>query len=225
MAAFAPSFFTFESVKAFQKAGNGAGLFAEKRDSVFAKSGNPVARRNRTFKCLKCKDTERFFGSSARLTLHLKLHGRPPAVRDTAARDKRVASVGAFVCGKCNDGFDSQDGLVTHIFRYHTDHRGRRIMRDGEEPMFSVAHRCDEPGCGMTFGTAGILNRHRATHSDDRGHKCAKCGMGFALKDGLDRHVHSVHSEVRHTCGCGKSYNRKDNYKRHKRECPQAERV
>ncbi|OAA53476.1 zinc finger protein 2 [Niveomyces insectorum RCEF 264] len=82
---------------------------------------------------------------------------------------------------------------------------------------------CDE--CGRAFDQIHKLNHHKRYH--DRPHECtvANCGMRFGTKTHLDRHVNDKHSKSRkYHCteeGCpysvpgGKSFPRKDNWRRH----------
>lgn len=84
-------------------------------------------------------------------------------------------------------------------------------------------HTCEE--CGRVFDQVHKLNHHKRYH--ERPHECvvANCGMRFGTKTHLDRHVNDKHSKSRkYHCtedGCpyslpgGKSFPRKDNWRRH----------
>ncbi|EPE04525.1 zinc finger protein 2 [Ophiostoma piceae UAMH 11346] len=84
-------------------------------------------------------------------------------------------------------------------------------------------HTCEE--CGRVFDQVHKLNHHKRYH--ERPHECAVvgCGKRFGTKTHLDRHVNDKHSKSRkYHCtedGCpyslpgGKSFPRKDNWRRH----------
>ncbi|EFX01632.1 zinc finger protein 2 [Grosmannia clavigera kw1407] len=85
------------------------------------------------------------------------------------------------------------------------------------------AFKCEE--CGRMFDQVHKLNHHKRYH--ERPHECVVtgCGKRFGTKTHLDRHINDKHSKSRkYHCteeGCpysvpgGKSFPRKDNWRRH----------
>ena len=55
--------------------------------------------------------------------------------------------------------------------------------------------------------------------------QCTKCYREFCKKKNLLRHMRTVHGEPQkeeHRCNCGKTFGRKDNLSKHKKNCKQA---
>ena len=81
--------------------------------------------------------------------------------------------------------------------------------------------KCQEPGCGRSFGNKHTLIGHAAVHSKKRPFECEKCGMKFKLASQLYNHKQKVHAKViNYKCeweGCGKGFYYKTNLTVHTR--------
>lgn len=56
--------------------------------------------------------------------------------------------------------------------------------------------------CGCSFSRKDGLYRHmRTVHAESKKYKCAECELSFSRKDTMDRHVNDVHKQIRN-CIC-----------------------
>ncbi|KAH7394311.1 hypothetical protein BKA66DRAFT_411035 [Pyrenochaeta sp. MPI-SDFR-AT-0127] len=85
------------------------------------------------------------------------------------------------------------------------------------------------PDCNLKFRTAGLRRNHHNRKHNLR-YTCVVCTVPFGLRADLERHEHTVHSDLfrserRFWCtvpGCAipkKEFNRKDNFDRHVERC------
>lgn len=95
-------------------------------------------------------------------------------------------------------------------------------MPDGSPSPKPTSFACDI--CGSKFDQVHKLNHHKRYH--ERPHQCHQCEKRFGTKTHLDRHINDKHNKTRkYHCtvsGCayskqggGKSFPRKDNWRRH----------
>ncbi|KAJ9155461.1 Serendipity locus protein H-1 [Pleurostoma richardsiae] len=92
------------------------------------------------------------------------------------------------------------------------------LSQDGASPR---SYRCKE--CGRSFDQVHKLNHHKRYH--ERPHECPHCEKRFGTKTHLDRHINDKHMKTKKyhctvaTCAYskqgGKSFPRKDNWRRH----------
>ena len=71
--------------------------------------------------------------------------------------------------------------------------------------------------CGKGFTQKVSLQRHQASHSDERKHKCTLCPEGrfFKTKNDLSGHM-NYHYEPKHECKlCGKKFHRSSDLNTH----------
>jgi hypothetical protein len=47
--------------------------------------------------------------------------------------------------------------------------------------------------CDKRFTSKHFLQRHYASHTDDRSHLCEICGRGYKYRKGLNRHYKKIH--------------------------------
>lgn len=88
---------------------------------------------------------------------------------------------------------------------------------DLDELQEPITFECPVDGCGKVFDRKGTLNRHMASHSEERNFKCDVCDKAFKLKGELVRHYKS-HTSKQFECthpGCGKKFSFECNLERH----------
>lgn len=77
------------------------------------------------------------------------------------------------------------------------------------------AHRCSIAGCDQSFATnVELLSHLRVFHARS---VCVEdgCNRVFASRDGLSKHVQSVHKGIRYSCECGQEWSYPSNYYQH----------
>lgn len=86
-----------------------------------------------------------------------------------------------------------------------------RLKRNRPKNTCILMNTC--PICKRKFRQ---LKKHMLSHSGERPHSCAYCGMAFSQKSNLNRHISCKHIEnVVLCCYCGKHFKRKDKRKDH----------
>lgn len=81
--------------------------------------------------------------------------------------------------------------------------------------IMEKAHRCSIAGCDQSFATiVELLSHLRAFHARS---VCVEdgCNRVFTTRDGLCKHVQSVHKGVRYSCECGQEWSYSSNYYQH----------
>ena len=80
-------------------------------------------------------------------------------------------------------------------------------------------HKCDYPGCSLTFVTQQQRDVHRKKHTGEKPFECTVCGKAFAYRDLLKSHMRSgVHGEAdkKFTCTiCGEGFSDSSNRTKH----------
>lgn len=80
-------------------------------------------------------------------------------------------------------------------------------------------HKCDYPGCSLTFVTQQQRDVHRKKHTGEKPFECTVCGKAFAYRDLLKSHMRSgVHGEAdkKFTCAiCGEGFSDSSNRTKH----------
>lgn len=122
-------------------------------------------------KNLKCpwENCEKAFNRQARLKEHIRSH-----------TNERPFKCSYFPCTK---SFLRDSHLKHHVKSQH------QKIRD---------HKCDYEGCDKSFTTATRLRRHVDTHEGQK-FQCqyADCGQEFRKQGTLDRHILSVHHNIK----------------------------
>lgn len=85
-----------------------------------------------------------------------------------------------YICSQCSFAFRSKGDMAKHD---RSVHQGIR------------KHTC--PQCGSRFAEKGNLTKHMKRHEGIREHFCTHpgCSKTFVLRDGLIRHLKSVHGK------------------------------
>lgn len=80
-------------------------------------------------------------------------------------------------------------------------------------------HKCDYPGCNLTFVTQQQRDVHRKKHTGEKPFECTVCGKAFAYRDLLKSHMRSgVHGEAdkKFSCTiCGEGFSDSSNRTKH----------
>lgn len=99
---------------------------------------------------------------------------RRPPTHPSQSSDRK------FVCPSCSFAFRSKGDMAKHD---RSVHQGIK------------KHVC--PQCGARFAEKGNLTKHMKRHEGIREHHCTfpGCTKTFVLKDGLSRHLKSVHGK------------------------------
>ena len=141
------------------------------------------------FVCCQC---EKCFTSKEKLSQHEKDHGNPL----TSSKRKHL-------CAHCPKTFPSPASRALHE-RSHT----------GEKPF-----KCTL--CELSFAAKGNLTSHTKSHDNKKEFACSTCCKRFNTKRDLKTHEKHTHSDVKaYVCqGCGESYKRPMNLRRHRRTC------
>lgn len=111
-----------------------------------------------------------------------------------------------FLCAVCGYEVNDKNLLASHV----------KAHKHGPYKRY-VCNRCDIP-----FSTVGWLAGHAKTHmrirdvlQADTGYSCVHCGTRFSRPSELSRHMR-LHKSSLYSCECGKSFQRFDNYTRHR---------
>jgi hypothetical protein len=108
------------------------------------------------------------------------------------------------MCKYCEQAFTKKGILKTHI----------RAVHFKEKP-----HTCTI--CSKSFTCKHSLQRHMATHSSDKPHKCSYsgCNAAYTLKENLHRHVKTVHKNLKYKCKyCEAEFTRERTKAKHERK-------
>ena len=116
-------------------------------------------------------------------------------------------------CKVCDSTFSSKGTLVVHLRAHH----------DGEEDFLV----CGFQGCTFKCRSKNMLNKHKLLcHKGERTYICVKCCKPFAKNKDLLQHKARMHRGLAFKCpgeegssGCGKSFKRKEDIKRHMKVC------
>ncbi|KAJ8901360.1 hypothetical protein NDN08_007206 [Rhodosorus marinus] len=102
----------------------------------------------------------------------------------------------------CEMPFSSTYQLGQHMRSAHNQKR-----------EFSCRH------CKRTFTQSGHRNEHERREHLGEGLACELCGKKFGVKSRMERHVRSVHENIRsHECGvCGSKFKQKSHLQKHER--------
>ncbi|KAJ4386482.1 hypothetical protein N0V93_009379 [Gnomoniopsis smithogilvyi] len=115
----------------------------------------------------------------------------------------------------------SYNGTDYHLGAVPGGHSRNSSQGENSSPK-PTSFACEE--CGSRFDQVHKLNHHKRYH--ERPHQCSLCDKRFGTKTHLDRHVNDKHNKTRKyhctVAGCayakqggGKSFPRKDNWRRH----------
>eukprot|EP00188_Purpureofilum_apyrenoidigerum_P001117 Plantae.Rhodophyta-Purpureofilum_apyrenoidigerum.ctg15771.p1 GENE.Plantae.Rhodophyta-Purpureofilum_apyrenoidigerum.ctg15771~~Plantae.Rhodophyta-Purpureofilum_apyrenoidigerum.ctg15771.p1 ORF type:complete len:400 (+),score=52.71 Plantae.Rhodophyta-Purpureofilum_apyrenoidigerum.ctg15771:485-1684(+) len=112
----------------------------------------------------------------------------------------RSSATTQYGCDCCTSVFKTSYDLKRHITSVHDKKR---------------QHLCRI--CKRGFSQSGHRNEHERLVHSGLGHPCNICGNRFGVHSKLQRHIRSVHENVRtHQCGlCGKMFKEKNHLKKH----------
>merc|ERR1712179_626686 len=128
-------------------------------------------------------------------------------------------------CGKRFEEYDNQK-----VFTSSVDKDYNTVAKVGEgtnnELNQQVNEMIEKNGdvwtckiCGKTATTRDITNlrRHAETHIEGMSHACHICNKTFSNRQGINKHVYRIHSELFYCDICGKTEMNKKAYWNHKR--------
>mmetsp|Transcript_5260 Transcript_5260/g.15716 ORF Transcript_5260/g.15716 Transcript_5260/m.15716 type:complete len:402 (+) Transcript_5260:115-1320(+) len=114
--------------------------------------------------------------------------------------DGRSSTSSHYGCELCESSFKSSYDLKRHVESVHDKKR---------------QHQCRF--CKRRFSQSGHRNEHERLFHSGVGHQCNLCGNSFGVRSKLQRHIRSVHENIRtHQCDlCGKMFKEKNHLKKH----------
>ena len=129
--------------------------------------------------------------------------------------------VGKPKCEECHTIFKSSEDFKRHINNYHLTGKKfvhqYRLVRMKNKVYKITMFKCD--ACEEEFTAKRNLKRHVESDHFLESHDCQDCGKHFSRRDALKRHIEAVHSrtsEVFKCDLCEATFNRENNYQRHK---------
>ncbi len=189
-------------------------LYLEKHFHIHRRVASANAPPKR-FQCLYCTYSSDY---KALLEDHVRIHTgeKPFACRYCGRRfrskgalknhEMRESGVKNYPCGVCDKSFATIDGRGKHFKTVHLKER---------------RFKCPYDGCGKTYATSELLDRHQRTHTGEKNFKCMLCGKAYAGRAQLKDHMHSRHVDDpkrRYPCDvCGKVYRIKSSLFLHKK--------
>ena len=83
------------------------------------------------------------------------------------------------------------------------DPRQKQQIKEKVIAVEQSIFQCPFPNCSKQFKTKFALKRHSLIHSQERGHKCSKCGKLFSLPQYLREHMNTHTKDKPYICGVG----------------------
>ncbi|CAH1791513.1 unnamed protein product, partial [Owenia fusiformis] len=174
-------------------------MYCEKRSLNFKKLSNHVLRQHKPCQ-MKCEICSKVFSLQCNLEAHIvNIH-----------KGGNIAQKIPQICPTCGKVYQSKKSLASHVLMVHEDGKVRFKQNQAAKP----------PGvcltCGKMFSTLKSLRIHEKNHSTIRPHVCQQCGVSYAVKDQLNRHM-SSHEKPFECDTCGAKFSRRYNLKQHEK--------
>ncbi|KAM8914169.1 zinc finger and BTB domain-containing protein 40 isoform 2-T2 [Spinachia spinachia] len=138
-----------------------------------------------------CQYCKAVFAQSIELTRHVRTH--------TGDRP--------YVCRECGKGYSQASGLTVHLHTFHNllePHDCQKCclsfssLEEHRQHIQEVHpkefHKC--PTCSKMFTSAGLLDKHKGTHSGTKPFSCELCNKSYQQLSGLWYHNRTNHPEV-----------------------------
>ncbi|XP_032242971.2 zinc finger protein 91 [Nematostella vectensis] len=150
-------------------------------DKVFSSKGflakhEVIHSDQRPHVCMECGKN---FKMACQLAMHSKKHTNADHIHE---------------CSTCQKTFEGKLSLISHIKSEHPEFSSAPEPVDG-----TVGHSC--PTCDRVFQTNANLERHQASHSEERPYTCSQCDKAFKAPHYLALHMKS-HSMANVTFVC-----------------------
>lgn len=159
--------------------------------SVAAALAYHTKKKHSEGKMYLCQYCEAVFAQSIELTRHVRTHtGDKP-----------------YVCRECGKGFSQANGLSVHLQTFHNitephDCQKCRLSFPSLEEHRKHIQECHPKEfhqchlCLKTFGSAALLDKHRASHTGSKPFSCQICDKSYQQLSGLWYHNRTTHPEV-----------------------------
>ncbi|KAB7494124.1 Longitudinals lacking protein-like [Armadillidium nasatum] len=186
----------FSHGQTMESSANVAHYEQEKRVKVYSNNGTSMRKRDSSD---TIDITQNIFSSkSSSSNSSTAMSGPSPS--NPSVEEKKEAT-GSFVCDTCNRVYKKRDSLTRHM-RTHSEypylctvcHHKCKLYKDYIQHRKTHANkRCDQ--CDFVTIRTDALRRHKATHSEDKSHKCPYIDCAFTTfkADLLASHVQSHH--------------------------------
>ena len=107
----------------------------------------------------------------------------------------------AYKCGTCGKEFAGKDHYLGHVNRH----------------LLHKPYKCNH--CGKTFYYNSNKSKHAKKCGGTKHFVCSICKSDFKTEIYLREHEAGAHGEDRYTCKCGKQYQWRGSFYRHKNKC------
>ncbi|XP_023280417.1 zinc finger and BTB domain-containing protein 40 [Seriola lalandi dorsalis] len=159
--------------------------------SVAAALAYHTKKKHSEGKMYVCQYCKAVFAQSIELTRHVRTH--------TGDRP--------YVCRECGKGYSQASGLTVHLHTFHNlsephdcqkcclsfssldEHR--QHIQEFHPKEF---HKC--PTCNKVFTSAGLLDKHKGTHTGAKPFSCELCNKSYQQLSGLWYHNRTNHPDV-----------------------------
>ncbi|XP_040015093.1 zinc finger and BTB domain-containing protein 40 isoform X2 [Xiphias gladius] len=159
--------------------------------SVAAALAYHTKKKHSEGKMYVCQYCKAVFAQSIELTRHVRTH--------TGDRP--------YVCRECGKGYSQASGLTVHLHTFHNlsephdcqkcclsfssleEHR--QHIQEFHPKEF---HKC--PTCNKVFTSAGLLDKHKGTHTGAKPFSCDLCNKSYQQLSGLWYHNRTNHPDV-----------------------------
>ncbi|ELT90526.1 hypothetical protein CAPTEDRAFT_64574, partial [Capitella teleta] len=147
-------------------------------------------------------------------------------------REVEVKPARAIKCPECDEQFDDEASVRTHVKEMHIHERPficelcqkafktkTHLKNHYETHNPSDTYKCEEEGCcSEVFQRKSHLQRHEISHTGEKKFRCEwpECGRLFGHADNLQKHYRSHTHEKPYKCElCENAYNQRSGLKYH----------